>query len=342
MSVVSMVIGNKFRAQQKIGAGSFGEIYRGINLSTQEPVAIKVEAAKTRHPQLIYEARLYRLLNVNGNVVGLPTVHWNGTEGDYNIMVIDLFGPSLEDLFSFCTRKLSLKSTVLIGEQMISRLEMIHSRNFLHRDVKPDNFLMGVGKKSHLVYVIDFGLAKKYRDSKSGLHIPYKEGKNLTGTARYCSINTHLGIEQSRRDDLEAVGYIMLYFLRGNLPWQGLKAANKELKYDRISEKKMSTTVEALCAGHPPEFADYLHYCRGLHFDEKPDYGKLMQSLRGVLEREGLPIDYVYDFTLRQHALPTLPVDVDIFAGGGGSSVPATAGGTVQPMLPAEEVADES
>lgn len=126
--------------------------------------------------------------------MGIPTIRWCGAEGDYNVMVMELLGPSLEDLFNFCSRKFSLKTVLLLADQMISRIEYIHSKNFIHRDVKPDNFLMGLGKKGNLVYIIDFGLAKKYRDARTHQHIPYRENKNLTGTARYASINTHLGI----------------------------------------------------------------------------------------------------------------------------------------------------
>ena len=140
-----------------------------------------------------------------------------------------------------------------------------------------------------MVYIIDFGLAKKYRDSRTHQHIPYRENKNLTGTARYASINTHLGIEQGRRDDMECLGYILMYFVQvlrcqalvffnvlfysqGTLPWQGLRAATKQQKYERISEKKMSTPIDVLCKGAPCEFATYLNYCRSLRFEEKPDY----------------------------------------------------------------------
>ncbi|CAD1472467.1 unnamed protein product, partial [Heterotrigona itama] len=179
----------------------------------------------------------------------------------------------------------------------ICRTDYIHSRNFIHRDIKPDNFLMGLGKKGNLVYIIDFGLAKKYRDGRTHKHIPYRENKNLTGTARYASINTHLGIEQSRRDDLESLGYVLMYFNRGSLPWQGLKAATKRQKYERISEKKMSTPVEELCKGYP-EFASYLRYCRGLRFEERPDYSYLRQLFRTLFHGQGFTYDYVFDWNM--------------------------------------------
>eukprot|EP01006_Ploeotia_vitrea_P033080 TRINITY_DN65227_c0_g1_i3.p1 TRINITY_DN65227_c0_g1~~TRINITY_DN65227_c0_g1_i3.p1 ORF type:complete len:317 (+),score=37.01 TRINITY_DN65227_c0_g1_i3:72-1022(+) len=293
-------VGNKFRIGKKIGEGSFGAIYQGTNIQTGETVAIKLEQVKTRHPQLLYEARLYKMLNSGGNAVGIPTVRWYGVEGDYNVMVIDLLGPSLEDLFNFCSRKFSVKTVLMLADQMISRAEYFHHKNFLHRDIKPDNFLMGTGKKGHHVYIIDYGLAKKYRDPKTGQHIGYREGKALTGTARYCSINTHLGIEQGRRDDMESLGYIFMYFLRGSLPWQGLKAQTKKQKYDRISEKKMATPVETLCKNYPSEFAVYLNYVRSLRFEDRPDYQYLRKLFRDLFVREGFQMDYVFDWTLKR------------------------------------------
>ncbi|PWU86782.1 putative casein kinase [Trypanosoma cruzi] len=293
-------VGNRFRLGQKIGAGSFGEIFRGTNIQTGETVAIKLEQAKTRHPQLAFEARFYRILNAGGGVVGIPNILFYGVQGEFNVMVMDLLGPSLEDLFSFCDRKLSLKTTLMLAEQMIARIEFVHSKSVIHRDMKPDNFLMGTGKKGHHVYVVDFGLAKKYRDPRTHQHIPYKEGKSLTGTARYCSINTHLGIEQSRRDDLEGIGYILMYFLRGSLPWQGLKAHTKQEKYSRISERKQTTPVETLCKGFPAEFAAYLNYTRSLRFEDKPDYSYLKRLFRELFIREGYHVDYVFDWTLKR------------------------------------------
>ncbi|XP_025013517.2 casein kinase 1-like protein 2 isoform X1 [Ricinus communis] len=291
-------VGNKFRLGRKIGSGSFGEIYLGTNIQTNEEVAIKLENVKTKHPQLLYESKLYKILQGG---TGIPNVRWFGVEGDYNVLVMDLLGPSLEDLFNFCSRKLSLKTVLMLADQMINRVEFVHSKSFLHRDIKPDNFLMGLGRRANQVYIIDFGLAKKYRDTSTHQHIPYRENKNLTGTARYASMNTHLGIEQSRRDDLESLGYVLMYFLRGSLPWQGLKAGTKKQKYEKISEKKVSTSIEALCRGYPTEFASYFHYCRSLRFDDKPDYAYLKRLFRDLFIREGFQFDYVFDWTILKY-----------------------------------------
>ncbi|CAN4086966.1 unnamed protein product [Withania somnifera] len=291
-------VGNKFRLGRKIGSGSFGEIYLGTNVQTNEEVAIKLENVKTKHPQLLYESKLYKILQGG---TGVPNLKWFGVEGDYNVLVMDLLGPSLEDLFNFCSRKLSLKTVLMLADQMINRVEFVHAKSFLHRDIKPDNFLMGLGRRANQVYIIDFGLAKKFRDSTTHQHIPYRENKNLTGTARYASMNTHLGIEQSRRDDLESLGYVLMYFLRGSLPWQGLKAGTKKQKYERISEKKVSTSIESLCRGYPTEFASYFHYCRSLRFEDKPDYAYLKRIFRDLFIREGFQFDYVFDWTILKY-----------------------------------------
>jgi len=227
-------------------------------------------------------------------------VHWFGVEGDYNVMVIDLLGPSLEDLFNYCKRKFTVKSVVMLGDQMLSRIEYIHYKNFIHRDIKPDNFLIGVGKKKNQVYIIDFGLAKRFKDPKTGLHIPYRDGKSLTGTARYASINTHLGIEQARRDDLESLAYVLIYFLKGELPWQGLKAKNMKEKYEKIMEKKISTNVELLCKGLPVEFAEFLNYTRDIKFDEKPDYTFVKNLFKKIMDKEKIEIDYNFDWVVKK------------------------------------------
>nr|GMD30496.1 casein kinase 1-like protein 2 isoform X2 [Ipomoea batatas] len=249
-------VGNKFRLGRKIGGGSFGEIYLMIIIILHSALSCIQENVKTKHPQLLYEAKLYKLLQGG---TGIPNVKWYGVEGDYNVLVIDLLGPSLEDLFNFCSRKMSLKTVLMLADQMINRVEFVHSKSFLHRDIKPDNFLMGLGRRANQVYIIDFGLAKKYRDSSTHQHIPY------------------------------------------SLPWQGLRAGTKKQKYDKISEKKVSTSIEVLCRGYPTEFASYFHYCRSLRFVDKPDYAYLKRLFRDLFIREGFQFDYVFDWTILKH-----------------------------------------
>lgn len=213
-------------------------------------------------------------------------------------MIIEFLGPTTEDLFNFCGRKFSLKTVLLLADQMLTRLETVHSVSYIHRDVKPENFLMGVGKKSSRVYLIDFGLAKKYRDVKTHQHIPYKENKSLSGTARYASVNAHLGIEQSRRDDLEGLGYVLCYFLKGYLPWMGEKGDNRTEKYMQIMDKKMAIPIENLLVNFPREFAIYMHYCRALRYEDRPDYNYLRKLFTDVMARENYVFDYIFDWTL--------------------------------------------
>jgi len=287
--------GGNYRLGSKIGSGSFGEIYMGKNLSNGGQVAIKLESTKSKYPTLLHELKLYRIL---AGGFGVANVHWYGVLGDYNIMVIDLLGPSLEDLVNFCDRKFTLKTVLMLANQMISRIEYMHAKGLLHRDVKPDNFVIGLGKSVNHVHIIDFGLAKIYCDPLTQQHIPYREGKSFTGTACFASINTHLGLEQSRRDDLESLGHVLIYFLKGTLPWDGLKAHDKKEKYERVMKMKMSTTVKVLCKHLPRVFATYIEYCRSLNFNDRPDYRRLQNLLKDCFLEEGYLHDYVYDWTL--------------------------------------------
>jgi len=229
---------------------------------------------------------------------GIPTLLWYGEEGDFRIMVTNLLGPSLEDLFDYCHRKFSLKTVLLLTEQFLYRLQYLHEKNFVHRDVKPANFLMGLGKKADKLFMIDFGLARKYRDSRTNLHIPTKEDKTLTGTARYASINAHLGIEQSRRDDLEALGYVLVYFLKGGLPWQGLQISGKKEKYEKILEKKVATPAEVLCKDLPEEFAIFLKYSKTLKFEERPDYMWIQRIFKDLAIKLNFQKDLIFDWAV--------------------------------------------
>ncbi|KAJ3338662.1 casein kinase I [Gonapodya sp. JEL0774] len=348
------VVGVHYKVGKKIGEGSFGIIYEGVNLLNNGPVAIKFEPRKSDAPQLRDEYRTYKIL---AGCVGIPNVYYFGQEGLHNILVIDLLGPSLEDLFDICGRRFSVKTVCMAAKQMVTRVQTIHDRNLIYRDIKPDNFLIGrlpkysssaaTGADGHnlipssastgsslsgvstltngtggtpqtprdpnsilqnhskehphpasMIYMVDFGMAKQYRDPKTKQHIPYRERKSLSGTARYMSINTHLGREQSRRDDLEALGHVFMYFLRGGLPWQGLKAATNKQKYEKIGEKKQTTGIKELCEGYPDEFATYLTYVRKLGFEETPDYDYLRGLMNKVLAKIGEQDDGVFDWMI--------------------------------------------
>lgn len=291
-----VTVGSLYRLGRKLGSGSFGKIYYAINSQNGQEVAVKTEEQSGRHPMLLYEAKL--LKHLEGGQ-GIAHVDYSGSEGGFNVMVMDLLGPSLEDLFSSCQRKFSVKSLMQLADQMITRLEYLHSKDFIHRDLKPDNFTIGLGSASNLVYLIDFGLAKRFCDSK-GKHNPICQRKSLTGTARYASVNAHKGLEQSRRDDMEALGYILLYFSRGVLPWQGLQAETKEKKYQKIMEVKQSTSLETLCDGAPVPLATYVKYCQSLDFTERPDYSFLKRLFKDYMKDAGMQHDNVFEWSERE------------------------------------------
>ena len=219
-----------------------------------------------------------------------------GFSGEFNILVMELLGKSLEDIFQSQQKKFTLKTVCMVGIQMLDRLEFVHCKNIIHRDIKPDNFVLGLDNKSHIIYLLDFGLSKKFRSSRTHQHIKFSVNKKLTGTARYASINALKGCEQSRRDDLEAIGYVLMYFLRGSLPWQGLHVNKGEDRYKKILIKKKGTTPEELCKGFPKEFADYIHYTRNLEFEADPDYKYLRGLLTTVLENQKSQYDFHYDW----------------------------------------------
>ncbi|KAG5498851.1 hypothetical protein JKF63_03140 [Porcisia hertigi] len=291
-----LLIGGRFRIQERLGSGAFGEVFKGFEVNTGHPVAMKIELTKDDHrSHLNLENRVYKRFNECPITVGIPKSYYCGCEGEYTVMVMDLLGPSLEDLFDLCNRRFNVKTVCMLGIQIIQRLQYLHSVGYLHRDIKPENFVMGLGPYSHIVYVIDVGLSKAWRDS-TGKHIPCAEGKTLTGTARYVSINTHNGLEQSRRDDLESVSYLLSYFMRGSLPWQGLKLSKRDSHFESIRDIKIATSPAELCRGYPCQLATYVEYARSLEFEAEPDYNLCLQLLSAAIADMGEEYDYCYQW----------------------------------------------
>eukprot|EP00747_Dinoflagellata_sp_TGD_P166605 gnl/TRDRNA2_/TRDRNA2_189643_c0_seq1.p1 gnl/TRDRNA2_/TRDRNA2_189643_c0~~gnl/TRDRNA2_/TRDRNA2_189643_c0_seq1.p1 ORF type:complete len:347 (+),score=66.81 gnl/TRDRNA2_/TRDRNA2_189643_c0_seq1:147-1187(+) len=285
--------GGKYELTKKLGAGCFGEVFRGVDTDSKEEVAVKCEDATAQTPQLEHEAHLLNYLKTPVQQQGFVDCLYFGREGSFNVLVMELLSKSLEDRVQGCNGKFNVKTTALIGEQIMHRIEFLHSKGYVHRDIKPENFMFGVKGKAHHIYLIDFGLSKKYFDK---VHCPLKSKLNLTGTARYASINAHRGLEQSRRDDLEAIGHMLLYFLRSALPWSGLEAKTKQEKYRKIKEKKEEVPLAELCTGFPGEFQQYLEYARHLQFKDKPDYQFLRGLFQAVRQREGNPKDHEYEW----------------------------------------------
>ena len=301
LSKNEIVLGNNYilELKHKLGSGAFGEIYKGKNITLNMDIAIKCESIKNNHHQrLKYEAGVLKYLNCGQYPppLGIPALYDFIPSQNYNYMIMELLGPSLEDLFDLCGRKFSLKTILSLGDQMLCRIEFIHSIHLIHRDIKPDNFLMGLYNKKSIVYICDFGLCKKFRD-QNGKHIPFKDGRSLTGTARYASIYSHFGYELSRRDDLESLAYSLIYFSRGSLPWMGIKAKNKNEKYNKIFEKKLNSSITLLCDKLPKEFIDFIHYIKDLAFEDKPDYQYLKSLLGKIYDKYKFNYDITFDFT---------------------------------------------
>jgi len=293
MTSICILINNTYVLGKKLGNGSFGEVYQGKEKNSKHNVAIKLEPISNKNPILHHEYSVYTEVYQPNR--GVPRIYHYGNEDEYRVLVMDLLGPSLEDLFNLCHRKFSLKTTLMLADQFISRIEYLHSKYYIHRDIKPENFLVGLGSYYNKVYIIDFGLAKKYRSAKK--HINYKEGNKLVGTARYASVNSHRGIQLSRRDDMESIGYLLVYFLNGKLPWQMIKqSGDKYEKYRAIQSVKESTTIETLCNGLPKEFLLYFQHIKSLEFTEKPNYIYLKNLFQELFKENKFVYDLEFDW----------------------------------------------
>ena len=290
--IIGKIFFSKYKAIKKLGEGSFGKVYKAEY--NGDYYAIKMENKSKEQGLLELEATIMSYLKGPN----IPFIKSYGYSGDFNVLVMQLLDKSLEDLINKYNT-FSIKTVAILGYQMVNILQYIHDRHIIHRDIKPDNFVMGAQEDNAKLYILDFGLAKKYRSSRTLVQYPYVKKKKLTGTARYASIHALEAYEQSRRDDLESVGYVLMYFLRGNLPWQGLKVRSKEDRYKKILEKKKETSSQDLCKDFPHEFFEYVDYSKNLEYEENPDYDFLRQKFLDVLKGLNEELDYIYDWTTK-------------------------------------------
>ena len=288
---INKLIFSKYLIRKKIGKGSFGTVYQGINTSNNEKIALKVEK-REKNDSGTLENEALRLVYLQGE--GVPCVYCYGNNLYHNLLVEELLGKSLEDLFNLYGKPFSLKTVCVLGIEMIKRIQYIHSKYYIHRDIKPDNFMIGRGQNEKKIYIIDFGLAKKYYSVSKAQHIKFITGKHLIGTARYCGRNAHRGYEQGRRDDIESIGYVLMYFLLGVLPWQGLKVRKNEDHFEKIAQKKYSTSFEELTSGQPEEFLLYFKHVEKLEFEDQPNYIYLISLFQKVIDK--YCTDCFYDF----------------------------------------------
>lgn len=291
------MIQNQWQVVDLVGHGGFGEVYKGIDTRNNRPVAIKVEP-RTPRSWLYHEARIMKDLNVQG-VRGVPSLHYFGEEPnlDHRFLIMSFLGLSLEDLHERHQR-FSLKTTLMLMYQMVSLLQRLHAAGYIHRDLKPDNFLLGSDAKT--LFLIDFGLSNKYvmTDSENNtVHKPMQVDRPFIGTTRYASLNTHKGVSQSRRDDLESLIYIGVYMYRGRLPWTGLNINDRDAKERKIGEMKEQLTPEQICSRCPVVFPKLLAYARQTQFEDALEYDIIRSLINQTLDRElNERFDHQYDW----------------------------------------------
>ena len=291
---IGQIVFNKYKIKKRIGKGSFGYVY--LVEYNNKLYAMKLE--NTKKGFYILDKEVYLMNHLYGPRI--PYVKSFGQCGFYNVLVMELLGKSLEDIKQILpSKKMTIPCVCKLSYQMIQILEHIHKKSFLHRDVKPDNFIMGIGPNSKFLYICDFGFCKTYRDPNTLAHHPMKKGGGITGTARFASIHTLDGYTQSRRDDLESLGYVIIYLAKGTLPWANIKSDNKNELYNRIVESKKSTSYEFLCRDLPIQFEEYIRYVKGLGYEQEPDYRYLKNLFLISLQNTGGKMDFAYDWDNR-------------------------------------------
>ena len=293
------IILKKYKIIKRIGKGSFGSVYLGKYISKNDYVAIKFESKNQN--DTILEREAYILYSLKG--FGIPEVISYGQNLKYNILVQELLGKSIDKLFHEKKRKFSMKDCCMIGIQILDRLEFIHSKYIIHRDIKADNFLIGL-KNNKIIYIIDFGLAKQYRSRKTGKHVKYTINKKWSGTSRFASANTLRGVEPSRRDDLESFCYLLLYLMKGSLPWDQINEESEINEILIIYKMKQYMTAEMLFRDLPSQMVKFYKYCKNLEFDQNPDYKYLRSLLLNILvylgEQNDLHFSWVVSINLNK------------------------------------------
>ncbi|XP_054169347.1 casein kinase I-like [Oppia nitens] len=291
------IANNKYVLTEYIDSGSFSYIFKVKERNSSNNLVVKLESFETNSPQLGHEFAIYQLLRYQCSHQSIPKTYFFGEFLTYKALILEELGPNIATVFNNCNKKFTVKTITLLAIQMMKIFEYVHSRRVIYRDVKPENLLLGLSNTSakNILHLIDFGLAKEYIDI-NGEHIPYKEGVGMNGTARYMSINTHLYQEQSRRDDMEAIGYLLIYLLRGHLPWSGLNIDETIDRFAKIGEIKQNTSLETLCDGFPHEFCLYLQTVRSLNFTEEPNYKSLIAMFEQLLTKMGVTNDNMYDW----------------------------------------------
>ena len=294
-NLINELFFNKYKLIKKIGKGSYGIIYLCKDIASNEFFAAKLQNKNIYTNSLQNEYQIMKDINIDK----IPNAKFYGENNLYNILIMQLLGKSLEDIFEkiLNKQKMPIHSVCNIAIQIIDILEQIHNKNYIHRDIKPSNFLFGNNSfNNNIIYLIDFGLAKKYRESNNAEHYEIKEENKLIGTARFASINAMEGLSQSRRDDLESLGYMLIYFLKGKLPWQNFLIKNKEERYNKIKQTKKEIAINELCSNCPEEIGQYITYVKKLKYEEEPNYNYIKNLFYEILNKTGNKFDYLYDW----------------------------------------------